>query len=61
MVRSSSNERNKREAWLCCVIVGLRVDTSGALDHHRTAQMKATRGLISSGDGDRTSPMNRGS
>ena len=37
------------------------MDTSGALDHHRMALMKATRGLILAGDGDRTTSMNRGS
>ena len=60
-VRSSSDVRNKWEAWLPRVIVGLHEDTSGALDHHRTALMKATRGLIFAGDGDRTTAMNRGS
>ena len=35
--------------------------TSGALDNHRTVLMKATRGLISAGDGDQTAAMNRDS
>ena len=60
-IRSSSDERNKREAWLRRMIVGLHMDTSGALDHHRTALMKATHGLLSAGDGDQTAAMNRGS